>query len=271
MDKNNWDLECLLNGGTIEQLYQEWYNSNEEELKLYNNFLDSLENFKNWTKLLEKNIVINNRISNYIFNKLHEDCSNNEMIGWEQKLNNVENEFSVKMSDYANKIMKNEEKIREYLEDEELKKYTRKYENFFRYKKYILNEEQNLMLTKTSKYGGGIHEVFSTLTTEDIKFNDVLDSKNKKHKIITPSDAIKLLHSNDRVLRKNTWISYNLAYANISSTLSKTIYYNYLQLNTNAKIHNYEDYFTSTCFSDEINPELVTNLYKHVLNFKKYI
>jgi oligoendopeptidase F len=41
-----------------------------------------------------------------------------------------------------------------------------------------------------------------------------------------------------------------------------------LKLNTYAKLHNHQDYISATAFHDEIDLDLITNLYKHVSTFK---
>jgi len=77
-----------------------------------------------------------------------------------------------------------------------------------------------------------------------------------------------LMKSKDRVLRKNAWINFNKAYHNFESTLTQTLYYNYLKLNTYAKLHNFKDYISKTCFMDEIEVSFIENLYKQVAKFK---
>jgi oligoendopeptidase F len=39
-------------------------------------------------------------------------------------------------------------------------------------------------------------------------------------------------------------------------------------LNTNSKIHKFKDYITAVAFEDEVNVELITNLYKYTELFK---
>ena len=46
--------------------------------------------------------IIENRLSNYVGNKLNEDLINTKWLGFEQKMNLVSNQISSQMSDYAN-------------------------------------------------------------------------------------------------------------------------------------------------------------------------
>ncbi|MCQ3914785.1 MAG: hypothetical protein MJ201_03295 [Mycoplasmoidaceae bacterium] len=59
-------------------------------------------------------------------------------------------------------------------------------------------------MTKVAPATAGINDIYTTLTDSDLKFDDAVDSKGKPHKILTVSDAIKLLREpKDRALRKN--------------------------------------------------------------------
>jgi oligoendopeptidase F len=138
----------------------------------------------------------------------------------------------------------------------------------FKEKKHILSSSDNALLSKISINNPAVHSIFSTLVDGDIKFDNVVDAKNKLHELPTSSAVFLNLKSNDQILRKNTWISYHQAFAKFESTLTQTLYYNYLKLNTYAKLHNYKDYIDRTCNDDEINQNFITNLYAQVINFK---
>ncbi|MDR2653818.1 MAG: oligoendopeptidase F [Mycoplasmataceae bacterium] len=269
MEKNNWDLEAVLEGKDLQHLYDEWVNINEKILKMVPTFLDNIKNFVEWKKINDKEENISNRLSNYISNKVNEDMSNQEFQAWEQKLDMKGHEFSKKFSGLVNTVLENEEKIRKYIsQDPYLKQYERSYELLFKTKKHILDKKENQLISKISINNSAVHSIFSTLTTTDIKFNDVVDGKGKKVELSTMAKVFTLLKSKDRILRKNVWITFNKTYYNFRSTLTKTLYYNYLQLNTYAKLHNFNDYLDSVCFHDEVSQDFILDLYKNVEKFK---
>jgi oligoendopeptidase F len=110
--------------------------------------------------------------------------------------------------------------------------------------------------------------VFDTFSSTDIRFPDV---KNKKHQLVklpTMAKVNELLKSDDRVLRKNVWVTFHETYNNYTATLTKLLYYNYLQANTYAKLHHYDDYVSSTAFHDEIPVKLITEIYANVKAYK---
>ncbi|MCQ2957007.1 MAG: M3 family metallopeptidase [Mycoplasmoidaceae bacterium] len=125
-------------------------------------------------------------------------------------------------------------------------------------------------MTKVAPATTGIGDVYSTLTDSDLKYADAIDSKGKAHKILTISDAIKLLKNpDDRILRKNAWVSYNTAYDNVKNTLTKTLYYNYLKANKLAQIRNYKNYIDAALENEEVNEKILLACYKHVATFKQ--
>lgn len=267
--KYNWDLESLLQGKTLDALFNLWIKKNDEMVKMFPTFCDNLNNFKKWHQVDDELDKISNRLSNYISNKMSEDVSDQEYLSWEQKISMKSHEYSQKFATLSNVIIKNEKKIKSYLTDKALVKYTKAYERTLRYKPHILSEEVNKAISKISINNGAVGSVFSTLVDEDIKIPDALDKNNKPIAIPTQSKVHELLKSEDRVLRKNVWINYHKSFNNFTSTLAQLLYYNYLKLNTYAKLKNYPDYVSKTAFDDEIKVDLILNLYKYVASFKE--
>ncbi len=270
-DKYSWDLESILKGKTLDQLIEEWVNIQNEVLKAYPNFYGSLNNFKKWLKLGEKLEIISNRVSNYISNNYQEDLSNPKWISYIQKLSKIGNEFSIKISDYDNIVLKNEKLIRSYLKDKSISEYQRSFELIFKTKKHILPENEEKLLSKISRINGGFEHIFSTLTDSDIKFNDAKDSKGKNVPINTMADVFRLLKHKDRTLRKNVWINFNGAFNKFESTLTQTLYYNYLMLNTNSKLRHYKDYIDAAADADEVDKKLILHIYKMVEQYKPLV
>ena len=264
-----WDLEDLLKNKSIDQLFDEWVAKQNEVLKLYPTFYKSLANFRKWMKLDDKLEVIENRLENYVSNKLNEDLINNQWLGLAQKINIVSNQISSQISDYVNVVIKNKKLIQSYLTKSDLKKYQKAFDDTFKLEPHILTPEVEKALSKISLANGGIGHVFSTLTDSDLKFAPVKDKDGKLIEIKTVSDVTRYLKSTDRVLRKNVWISFHSAYDKISNTLAQTLYYTYLKFNSYAKLRNFKNYVDASTFSDEISEEFILNLYKNVESFKE--
>ncbi len=269
MSNYEWDLESLLENKPLDFLYQQWKNKWGEILEHYKIFIDSLDNFKKWITLTEEMEIISNRFSNYISNKANENIIDQEWISWGQKISNESNDYSVILSDFENIILKNETKIFEYLKDKDLKEYSRSFDLIIKTKPHTLLDIEEKLISKISKSAGGVDELYNSLINGDIKFQDVVNSKNKTIKLKTQADVFKNLKSPDRVLRKNVWISFNNAFYSFRNTLTHSLYYNYLELNTSTKIRNFNDYIHACAFSDEIDVKLIPHIYKNIKDYKK--
>ena len=268
INKYEWDLDYLLNNKSFEHLFNTWVSIQNQVLKLYPNFYRSSKNFEQWMKVNDKLEIIENRLSNYVSNNLNTDLVNAKWLGLSQKINMIDNQISSQMSDYPNIVIKNKKLIKTYLKNRNLKKYQREFEHIFRTEPHILQPNVEKALSKISLANHGVAHVFSTLTDSDLKFQPAKDKKGKLNPIITASDVIKYLKSNDRVLRKNAWINFNFAFDSITNTLTQTLYYTYLRYNSTAKLRNFKDYVNASAFADEINDSFILNLYKNVESFK---
>ncbi|MBP5256747.1 MAG: oligoendopeptidase F [Mycoplasma sp.] len=266
--KYEWDLDYLLGNKNFDYLFNTWVKIQNNVLKLYPNFFKSFNNFKQWMKINDELEIIENRLSNYVSNNLNIDLVDTKWLGLSQKINMIDNKISSQMSDYANIVIKNKKIIKTYLKDKNLKKYQKEFDHIFRTEPHILQPNVEKALSKISLANHGIAHVFSTLTDSDLKFQPAKDKNGKLNQIITISDVIKYLKSNDRVLRKNVWINFNSAYDSIANTLTQTLYYTYLKYNSIAKLRNFKDYVNASAFADEINEPFIMNLYKNVESFK---
>ncbi|MGL4951686.1 MAG: oligoendopeptidase F [Mycoplasma sp.] len=263
-----WDLESILHGKSIDDLYQEWSNNIKIQIEKYPYIFENYDNFESWILENEKLVILSNRISNYISNNRNVDLINPEWIGWSQKLCNEMNNFSTIVADYENKIIENEDKVRDFLKNPKISEYQRNYDSVFRYAPHLLSPIEEQLLAKLSKADGGVESIFDTLTTSDIKYKDAVDASGKKHKIKTMSDVFVLLKSKDRTLRESAWLNFNKAFYGLRNTLTQSLYYNFLELNTSSEIRNHEDYVDSCCFSDEISKDLIPHIYKQVESYK---
>lgn len=265
MDKNNtWDLESLLNGKTIEELFEEYKQKQNKLISLYSNFLDSENNFINFLIESESFTCLSNRITNYLTNNYQEDLVNPIWNAWLQKLNIQSVEFNKVFSNYDNLIIQNKAKVQQYLTNPLIQEYQTEFNRIFRYENHLLTEKEELLLSQISLYNGGIDDVFSTLTDGDLKFSDAKDKNNNSVEIKTQADVFKNLKSHDEQLRKTSWYSFHNAFYSIRNTLTKSLYYNYLMLNTNAKLRKFPDYIARTAFSDEVSKEFISNIYDQI-------
>lgn len=262
-----WDLDYLLDNKSWDEYYKIWLNLRDQIIQAYPNFLDSLELFKKWTKLNDEFEIVTNRVMNYISNNLNEDQANPTFIGYSQAFSKDCIPLNTTLSSFANVVLKNEEKIREYLKDATLSVYTKYYDNILRYKPYVLSPECELLKTKLSISNPGFETIYSTLLDNDIKFKNVKDKNKKVVPLNTVADVFSNLKSKDGELRKNTYLSFGSALDQYKATLTQTLYFNYMMLNAKYKANGFEDYISAIAFDDEIERPFINHVYDMV---KKY-
>ena len=270
-NKYVWDLDDILESKTLDDLYLSWKEQMEKLIKIYNDIFISEENFINWIEENDKFDQLLNRLYNYISNNQNEDLSSPIWNSWVQKLSNDTVEFSNIMSNYSNLVIKNESKIIEYLKNDKISEYKREFDLIFKNKDHLLSDSEEKIMAQLNRYSSGFEDIYSVLTDNDLTFEDALDSNGNKIEIKTQSDIFKNLKSTDRKLRETSWLSFHKAFYNFRNTLTKTLYYNYLMLNTNAKVRKFEDYIDRTCFDDEVDKQFIQNIYKNIKTYSSSI
>lgn len=270
-NKYVWDLDDILESKTLDDLYLSWKEQMEKLIKIYNDIFISEENFINWIEENDKFDKLLNRLYNYISNNQNEDLSSPIWNSWVQKLSNDTVEFSNVMSNYSNLVIKNESKIIEYLKNDKISEYKREFDLIFKNKDHLLSDSEEKIMAQLNRYSSGFEDIYSVLTDNDLTFEDALDSNGNKIEIKTQSDIFKNLKSTDRKLRETSWLSFHKAFYNFRNTLTKTLYYNYLMLNTNAKARKFEDYIDRTCFDDEVDKQFIQNIYKNIKTYSSSI
>lgn len=270
-NKYVWDLDDILESKTLDDLYLSWKEQMERLIKIYNDIFISEENFINWIEENDKFDQLSNRLYNYISNNQNEDLSSPIWNSWGQKLSNDTVEFSNIMSNYSNLVIKNESKIIEYLKNDKISEYKREFDLIFKNKDHLLSDSEEKIMAQLNRYSSGFEDIYSVLTDNDLTFEDALDSNGNIVEIKTQSDIFKNLKSTDRKLRETSWLSFHKAFYNFRNTLTKTLYYNYLMLNTNAKVRKFEDYIDRACFEDEVDKKFIQNIYKNIKTYSSSI
>ncbi len=262
--KYSWDLDAILLNKSLDDLYQSWLDKMHKLSNLYNNIFDNEQNFINWLYECEEFEKISNRLHNYISNNKNEDLSNSLWNIWEQKIINNSIEFNKLISNYSNLILKNQKKIKLYLKNPSISDYKRQFDLIFKSKKHILSDKEEVILSQIHQFCGGFEDIYSVFTDNDLKFADAENSSGEIVKLNTQADVFKNLKSKDRKLRQTSWLSFYSAFYQFRNSLTKMLYYNYLMLNTFAKLKKFDDYIDSVCFDDEIDKKYILNIYEHI-------
>ena len=267
----SWDLESLLDDyhHNVDELFSQWEAKQKEILKIYPTIFDTKENFIKYLKLAEEYKILDNRLANYVSNNLEENLGNAKCIANNEKYSTLVSKFSIETSDFTNRVIKNESKIRIYLEDPKIEDYSRYFELIFRQKPHTLSDSEEALVSQLAHPLSGYGDIFRTLTDNDLKFADAITSDGVKKPVDNFITGYTYLKEKDRELRKTALLSMSNAFNSVSQTLCRTLYFNYLSFNSLAKINKFKDYIAATCFDDELDGEgLITHIYEQVEKYK---
>lgn len=224
--KYKWDLDSLYPSMTE-------YNADLDKLK---QIVKKMEKYKgkvlasssNLYELLVLNLEqeqIFNKLANFIHLNCELDTRNDfysakmgELTDFysdiELKLNFISEELKALTKDILDKFMKENSKLKDY---EFILRCT------IRANAHLLSLESENLLTKLSPVLYNGDEVFSLLDDADSVYDDVVDSKGKKHKLTNGTYA-RYMSGSDRVLRKNAALSLHEYYKKHANTLSSCLY-----------------------------------------------
>ena len=78
---NTWDLESILNGESLEDLFKKMELVQNELVELYKSFLKNKNSFTLFLEKEQELIKLSNRIENYVSNKGQENMADPKWIG----------------------------------------------------------------------------------------------------------------------------------------------------------------------------------------------
>ncbi|QJG66323.1 oligoendopeptidase F [Mycoplasma phocoeninasale] len=262
-EKYKWDLESILENKSFEELENEYFQLIEEGISIKDSKYDSLENYLEYLKLSEKVLILNNRISNYLSNKLNTNIVDPE-------INMKVAQFELKSAEYAkragsevNRIAKNQDKIKKWLTDPRLKDVKKDLEASLEELKYKLDEKVETYLNDTSSGNPSPEEIFSVLTDSEIDFGYAISAKGKKHKI-TEATRMSLLKSDDEMIRKSTYFNYPKAFLNHKQSLAKMLYQHFKEASVQSLYRGYDSTLQSILSVDHVDEKLLKIIYQSI-------
>lgn len=262
--KYKWNLDDIYSSEEllledIEKLkkYPSLLGSYKGKLKKVNKCLDFFELSTEVSKLIEK-------IEIYISLKLSEDLEDNKYLELSSVVSYIAKDLAVSTSfEEAELLSYGEKYINRLLKDVRFVNYAMSLKNFLRNKDHILSEEKEIMLSKAMKSLGGFSDVYDNIDTLDLKFEDALDSKNKKHEV-NQHNYSELMESKDRILRKNAHLSMIKGYHSLSNTIA-TNYIGSLEGDWFvADIYKHKSTLEMSLFGENINENVYHTLIKNV-------
>lgn len=261
-EKYTWDLSYIYKKDSDWQIA---FNKVSKEIKQISNFkgilvsnAKNLLNYLNLSCLLERKLY---KLYYYANLKHDQDTTNSkyqEMLG---KIKNLINKYE-ELDAYSNpELMRVDYNLIKdfYKQEPKLKEYKFILENIYRFKKHILDDDTEKLLSSLSKVFDKSAETFEMLTDADMKFGMITDEKG--HEVeLTESNYRVFLQSKDRNIRKKAFEQLLGKYSEFKNTISSTFAGNVDMLTTLAKLKHYRSSLEASLFSDNVSPKVYNNL-----------
>ncbi len=183
------------------------------------------------------------------------------------EIKNFYNEITTKLSFISPLFMKHEfEEIKKLIEgDDRLKTYRHYFEDFYREKEHILDEEKELLISKLSKTMSVGRNVYYNLTNTDSYLGYVKDVDGKDI-LLTETNYVHLLHSKNPKIRKNVFEKYYDFYSKHKNAISTMYASQVKQDEVISEIRKYPSSLEASLYADNITIDVYNSLINNIHN-----
>ena len=265
-DKYKWDLSSYIKDETELQNNLKYLKENVNKFKTYYGKLTDKSVLAEYLKSSEQYENILAKSINYIELNLETDISDANYLNWQQKYEYVMQQYNETTSYVEPQMMEfSDEYLRDLIQTEALRDYDLMFKNILRSKAHKISEQESVLLSKMSNFLGNESNVFYTLTNGELYFEDALDSNGNKH-TVNDANLRKLLECDDRVLRKNAYISSLKEYAGKNRTLA-SLYINDIKADIfYAKLAKFDSVKQESMFNEHVDEQVYSILLKNIDN-----
>ncbi|WP_027335034.1 oligoendopeptidase F [Mycoplasmopsis felifaucium] len=268
--KYRWDLEDILQGKTIKYWFEKYEEIFQKLIEIKDSKFDDISSFIDSLKLSDDLSLIYNKISNYLSNKSNENLIDPEIQKLSTEFENINENLSEKFGSDLNRLFKNIDKVKTWINDSRLAKYKRSLQDVINSYDHKLSDDVEEYITRSSFGYPKLDDIFSILTDSELDYKDVYNSKNKKFHL-DPASYVKLTKSNDACLRKNAVLQYNKAKLQHKESLASLLVQEFKSISVDAKIRKYKSSIDMLTFEDKVNDEILNSLFTNVANLKEDI
>ena len=268
-EEDKWDLTGLY------KTEDEWNKEYEEVQGLISkvrDFKGKLNNAKSILEFFEFNNEINLKLENvciYTYLKFDEDATNTHFQELKGKADNLLSDFSLITSFVMPELCKlSSDDIEKFMNEEEaLKKYEYDFKCILRYKKHILSDAEESLLSNLEKPLAVSEEVSSYLRDADMKFDNIKDEDGNEVEL-TNTNYERFITSKDREVRKSAFLTLYKSYEELIHTFASAYQGKVSLANRMAKIRGYkgarEAALESNFVDNKIYDNLISTINKHL-------
>ncbi|CEO13634.1 oligoendopeptidase F [Paraclostridium sordellii] len=260
-DKFKWNIDTMYQSSESIKDDIDKVNSIIEELKSYKGKISSSK--ENLYKVLSNSEKASRILQNlyvYTHMKQHEDTRNNENQARATKAEMLSTELSMATSYIVPEIIAmDENKLKEYLEDEKLSFYKKYVDEILRDKPHTLTEKEEEILAGVSDLSTVPENVYEMFSFADLKFPEIKGEDGKEIRI-THGNYSTFLKSKDSRVRKDAFEAVYSTYEDYKNTFASTLYGGIKSEIFYSKMRNYKSAIESSLFQDDISVDVYYNL-----------
>ncbi|AFI31030.1 oligoendopeptidase F [Borrelia crocidurae] len=258
-ENDKWDLSSLFKDNEEYKNTVKQIRSKLQNFKKYETLEFDLNTFKeaiNYYYEIEEEIE---RAIYYTHIQLETDVSNQTSNELRAMNINLETEASNITSFFIPKILKIETtKIKEWLQDKELKDKKIAIEKILREKQHILSENEEKILANYTSLYSSYSDIFSALTNADMEFGDI------NGQLLSNSTYTLFLQNENQEIRKQAFLKFYQEYEKHENTLANLLIADINKNKFLAKTRNFQDTISMKLFQNNIDKTVYTNLIETV-------
>lgn len=271
-EKYKWDIEDILGNKTYQQLEDEYFDLYSKIIEIKDSKYNSLDQYVEYIELSKKFLILGNRISNYLDNKLNINIVDPTINKTISLFETKSQEYAKKLGSEANRIFQHKDKIKTWINDKRLIEVKKDLEATLQELDHKLSDDVENYLNDTASGSPVPEDIFSIISDSEVDFGNVL-IKNKKIKI-TEGNRIALLKNKDEQVRKDVYFNYLNGYLKNKQSLARLLYQHIKEISVNALYRKYNSSLESILLQDHVDKKLLNIIYdavqKHMYIFKKY-
>lgn len=259
-----WDLSTLFEN---DEAFENALQTIPEEIKRVSGYKGKLNTpavIREYLDTLEDVSIQVMNIYSYGFLRKTEDTRDTKALGMFSKAYSAVVSLDTAASFAEPEILANsDEKLKEFVSSEELKEYRYYMQNLVDGKSHMLSEEQEALLASFGEVFNTPEQAMTALLNADMEFEDAKDSNGNNHEV-NASNYILLQSSDDRELRKNSFLSYYKGFKGHINTLG-TLFGGFIKASAvEAKLRGYDSSRNMRMEGDHIPVSVYDNLIETV-------
>lgn len=116
-----WDLDDILNGKTIDQLINEYFYLFDELILIKDSKYETIQNYVSYLNINKSFLILKNKIINYFSNLININIVDSKVLKENDDFELKEQEYQIKLGSEINRIYKNKDFLKKWLNDSRLK------------------------------------------------------------------------------------------------------------------------------------------------------